>query len=252
MDGYHGPGRREVSIDRFHWFILKIPPLPKIILPKTNSYLVLLTIWLNYMVNTKKSDNAEERILEAARKAFLKKGMAGARMQDIADEAGINKAMLHYYFRSKEKLFEKIFSELSQHFFPKLVLIFESDESLFRKIEMFAAEYIDQLKQTPYLPIFVLNEVNRQPETFIKRMMGSKRPPVKKFFDLVESEIQKGVIKPVNPIQLLLNIISLCIFPFVARPMFQLLANIDRTVFDKILEQRKSEVPKFIIDAIKK
>ena len=95
--------------------------------------------------------------------------MAGARMQDIADEAGINKAMLHYYFRSKEKLFEKIFTELSQHFFPRLVKIFESDESLFRKIELFVAEYIDQMRRTPYLPIFVLNEVNRQPETFIKK-----------------------------------------------------------------------------------
>ena len=131
-------------------------------------------------------------------------------------------------------------------------MIFESDKSLFKKIEMFVAEYIDQMRQTPYLPIFVLNEVNRQPETFIKRMMGNRRPPLKKFFSSVEAEVKKGVIQPINPAQLLLNIISLCIFPFVARPMFQILANIDKTVFDKILEQRKKEVPKFIIDAIKK
>ena len=117
---------------------------------------------------------------------------------------------------------------------------------------MFVAEYIDQMRQTPYLPIFVLNEVNRQPETFIKRMMGNRRPPLKKFFSSVEAEVKKGVIQPINSAQLLLNIISLCIFPFVARPMFQILANIDKTVFDKILEQRKKEVPKFIIDAIKK
>src|ERR1700730_16933908 len=116
------------------------------------------------MVNKKKDENTEERILTAAKKVFLKEGMAGARMQDIADEAGINKAMLHYYFRSKDKLFEKIFSELSRSFFPKLIMIFESDEGLFTKIQMFVTEYIDQMKQTPYLPIFVLNEVNRQPE----------------------------------------------------------------------------------------
>ena len=211
----------------------------------------MLTIWLNYMVNNK-DDSTEGRILTAAQKVFLKKGMAGARMQDIADEAGINKAMLHYYFRSKEKLFEKIFAELSHHFFPKLVMIFESDESVFTKIEMVVAEYIDQMRQTPYLPIFVLNEINRQPEAFIKRMMGNRRPPVKKFFIAVEEEIKKGLIKPIEPTQLLLNIISLSIFPFVARPMFQLLANIDSTAFDKILEQRKKEVPKFIIRAIQK
>jgi len=203
------------------------------------------------MVNSKK-DDPEERILEAARKVFLKKGMAGARMQDIADEAGINKAMLHYYFRSKEKLFEKIFSELSQYFFPKLVKIFESDESLFRKIERFVDEYIDQMSRTPYLPIFVLNEVNRQPEPFIRKMIGNRRPPVKKFFDSVEKEIKKGIIKPVSPAQLLLNIISLCVFPFAARPMFQIMANVDKVTFDALLQQRKRELPKFIIDGIKK
>jgi TetR/AcrR family transcriptional regulator len=204
------------------------------------------------MVKFKEEQNTEEKILSAARKVFLKEGMAGARMQDIADEAGINKAMLHYYFRSKEKLFEKIFTELSQHFFPRLVKIFESDESLFRKIELFVTEYIDQMRQTPYLPIFVLNEVHRQPETFIRKMMGNRRPPVKKFIDDVQAEIKKGIIKPLNPLQLLLSIISLCVFPFVARPMFQLVTNIDKAMFDKILEQRKGEVSKFIIDAIKK
>jgi TetR/AcrR family transcriptional regulator len=204
------------------------------------------------MVSIKKEQNTEEKILSAAKKIFLKQGMAGARMQDIADEAGINKAMLHYYFRSKEKLFEKIFTELSQHFFPRLINIFESDEPLFRKIELFVTEYIDQMRRTPYLPIFVLNEVNRQPETFIKKMMGNRKPPVKKFLDDVQAEVKKGIIKPINPLQLLLNIISLCVFPFVARPMFQLVTNIDKAMFDKILEQRKGEVSKFIIDAIKK
>lgn len=204
------------------------------------------------MVKNRKKDNTEQRILEAAKKVFLRKGMSGARMQDIADEAGINKAMLHYYFRSKEKLFAEIFSELSQSFFPRLVMIFESKETLFKKIEMFVSEYIEQMKQTPYLPIFVLNEVNRQPEVLIKKMLGGNKPPIGKFIENVTSEIKKGTIKPVNPFQLLLNIISLCIFPFVGRPMFQLLANVEKGVFDKMLEERKKEVPKFIIDAIKK
>src|SRR5689334_3493425 len=167
------------------------------------------------MAKSKQDSTTEEKILSAARNVFLKKGMAGARMQDIADEAGINKAMLHYYFRSKEKLFERIFMELSQRFFPRLIMIFESDESLFRKIEMFVVEYIDQMRQTPYLPIFVLNEINRQPETFIRKMMGNEKPPVKRFFGSVQQEIKKGIIKPIDPPQLLLNIISLCIFPFV-------------------------------------
>jgi TetR/AcrR family transcriptional regulator len=212
----------------------------------------LLTIWLNYMVKLKKDISTEDRILSAAKKVFVKEGMAGARMQHIADEAGINKAMLHYYFRSKDKLFEKIFTELSQHFFPKLIRIFQADTSLFKKIEMFAAEYIEQMQKTPYLPIFVLNEVNRQPEILIRKMLGNQKLPVKKFIEDVEKEIKKGVIKPIHPFHLLLNIISLCVFPFVARPMFQIVTGADKTVVDKILEQRKREVPKFIIEAIKK
>jgi len=204
------------------------------------------------MVKSRRDQTTEMRILAAARKVFLQKGMAGARMQDIADEAGINKALLHYYFRSKEKLFEKIFAELSRYFFPKLAMIIESDDPLFKKIEMFVEEYIDQMRQTPYLPIFVLNEVNRQPRAFIKRMMGNRRLPVRKFLGDVQTEIRKGKIRPVDPAQLLLNIISLCIFPFVGRPIFLFMTNTDSGAFERILEQRKKEVPAFIIQAIKK
>src|SRR5205809_3897614 len=107
------------------------------------------------MVN-KRDDTTEQRILTAAKKIFLAKGLDGARMQDIADEAGINKAMLHYYFRSKDKLFETIFEEVAIHFLPRITEIFESDKSLFKKIEAFCEVYIEQVKQMPYLPFFVL------------------------------------------------------------------------------------------------
>src|SRR6185437_7301913 len=100
-------------------------------------FVSLLTIWLNSMVKNKKEKTAEEKILDAAKKVFVTKGMAGARMQDIADEAGINKALLHYYFRSKEKLFEMIFAEAAEKLFPKINAIFESDVPLFEKIERF-------------------------------------------------------------------------------------------------------------------
>ena len=79
----------------------------------------MLTIWLNYMVKKEKDDSTEERILEAAKKVFIRNGMAGARMQDIADEAGINKALLHYYFRSKEKLFDEIFRKVAGQLLPR-------------------------------------------------------------------------------------------------------------------------------------
>src|SRR5215831_5817845 len=113
------------------------------------------------MVNSKTIDNTEKRILAAAKKVFLTKGMDGARMQDIADAAGINKALLHYYFRSKEKLFEKIFTEAMSGLFPKINSILESEQTVFEKIEMICGEYIDQIQQTPYLPMFILSEAGR-------------------------------------------------------------------------------------------
>ncbi|WP_018611931.1 TetR/AcrR family transcriptional regulator [Segetibacter koreensis] len=194
----------------------------------------------------------EQKILEAARKIFLTKGLDGARMQDIADEAGINKAMLHYYFRSKDKLFEQIFAEVAGHFLPKVLAIFESEETVFKKIETFCIEYINQINETPYVPIFILNEINRHPEEFLKKVFGNKMPPVGKIIKQLEKEQKQGIIKKVDPLQLLLNMLSLCVFPFVARPVIQLIAGMDRTQFNTMIEQRKKEVPKLIIDSIKK
>ncbi len=194
----------------------------------------------------------EKKILEAAKKIFLAKGLDGARMQDIADVAGINKAMLHYYFRSKDKLFEQIFAEVAGHFLPKIIAIFESDKTVFEKIETFCNEYISQVIQTPYVPIFILNEINRHPEEFLRKVFGNRMPPVDKLIKQLEKEKKQGIIKKVEPLQLLLNVMSLCIFPFVARPMIQLVTGMDRTQFNALMEQRKKEVARLIIDSVKK
>jgi TetR/AcrR family transcriptional regulator len=211
----------------------------------------LLTIWLNYMVKTK-DQTAEQKILDAAQQVFFDKGMDGARMQDIADKAGINKAMLHYYFRSKEKLFEKIFAESFNDFFPRLASILESDKTIFSKIESICVEYITHIQTMPYLPIFILNEVNRQPDTFLKKIWSNTAPPAKNFFKMVETAIQKKEIKKVHPLQLLMNIISLCIFPFAAKPLFQQVTGISKKQFEALIEERKKIVPQIIIQSLKK
>jgi TetR/AcrR family transcriptional regulator len=204
------------------------------------------------MVKKQIDVSTEQRILSAAKKVFVTKGMAGARMQDIADAAGINKALLHYYFRSKEKLFETIFKEVARDFLPRVNQIFESDKNLFEKIEMFCREYIDQIRKTPYLPIFILNEINQQPEKLVKKMWGNRKPPVNLFFEQVQKEIKKGIIRPIHPAQLLMNMLSLCIFPFAARPMLELVGGINKTEFDALMQERKTMIPQFIISSIKK
>ena len=215
-------------------------------------FLHLLTIWLNYMVK-RKDKSAEEKILVAARKVFTTKGMAGARMQDIADEAGINKALLHYYFRDKDKFFEVVFMEEAQKFFPKINAIFNSDVPLFEKIENFVNEYIDEMQDNPYLPWFVMNEVNRDPDQFLYKIWGKDNlPNPGKFLEQIEKEIKKGTIKRIHPMHLFMNLLSMTIFPFVARPMMIRNMQMSDTQFTQVMEQRRKEIPKFIIDSIRK
>ncbi|MBS1748003.1 MAG: TetR/AcrR family transcriptional regulator [Bacteroidetes bacterium] len=204
------------------------------------------------MVKKIKQAPAEEKILDAARQVFMAKGMSGARMQDIADAAGINKALLHYYFRSKEKLFERIFIDAFDKLFPKLGSIIESKDTVFKKIELICSEYINQLQLMPYLPVFVISEMNRHPEVFLHQVWGRKKPPLKAFVELINASIKNGEIKPVNPLQVLLNIISLCIFPPMAKPLFQQIAGISKKGFDEMLEERKKIVPQIIIQPLKK
>ncbi len=204
------------------------------------------------MVKVNKDSSAREKILVAAKNVFLVKGMAGARMQDIANEAGINKALLHYYFRNKEQLFKVIFKEASDKLFPKINSIFESDSSLFEKIEHFTREYITVMLENPYLPLFVLNEINADPHYFIRKIWGKNKPRPEKFLQQIEKEVKKGIIKKISPDQLLMNLISLTIFPFVSKPMFQANLGLDEVQFRNIMERRKKEIPKFIIDSIRK
>ena len=212
-----------------------------------------LTIWLNHMVKKKNTDTSEEKILAAARKVFFEKGMAGARMQDIADEAGINKALLHYYFRSKDKLFETIFAETFSKFLPKVNQVLDSDLPLFEKITTFCETYISQMQQNPYIVLFIMNEVNKHPESFLQRMWaGEKRPHIKKLVSQIDSEVKKGNIKKVNPINLVINMMSLCAFPFISRPIWQHVYELNNKEVQDLIEQRKKEVPRFILESIKK
>lgn len=202
------------------------------------------------MVKTGKDSTTEERILEAARQEFVANGLAGARMQEIADKAGINKALLHYYFRSKEKLFEKIFKEAMQSFLPKVNAILGSDLGLYEKIEAFCSEYIDKILQNPFIPLFVLHELNRQPDEFVKNMWEGKKPNVKKLFIQIEEAVQKKQIRPIHPAHLMMNVLGMCVFPFVGKPLEQLIMNISEKQFVQMMEERKKLIPEFVWRAI--
>ncbi len=193
----------------------------------------------------------EEKILTAAKEIFIQKGYAAARMQEIADKAGINKGLLHYYFKSKDKLFNAIFMEAFYKFSPRLNQIFEADVPLFEKIETFIEEYMDILLQNPGIPSFVVHELNQRPQEFVQQILTNKsRPNPMKFLVQIQSEVQKGNIREINPLQLIVNMVSMCAFPFIARPMFQSILQMDDSTYLQFMALRKAEVSQFILESI--
>lgn len=198
-----------------------------------------------------KDENTESQILDAAKSVFQRKGMDGSRMQEIADEAGINKAMLHYYYRSKQLLFEAVFNNAFKLLAPQLNTILNDDSSIEEKIRNFTANHISFIIRHPYLPAFIIQELNRNPD-FVLKMKGNKRfPNIEKFKAQVATEVEKGILKPVKAEQLFINVIALNIFPFLASPLIKTVVNIDDDSFKKLIEDRKTEVADFIINSIK-
>lgn len=196
--------------------------------------------------------STEQKILIAAKTVFVKKGFDGARMEDIAKEAEINKALLHYYFRSKEKLFEQIFDTFAASILPNITVVMESEGSIYDKIEAFVHNYIEFFLQNPDLPLFVLTEINRNPDRIFTMLNKTQTfPKMQQFVGQLMLEVQLGKVKPINPVHFFMNIISMCIFPFVGKPMIKNMIHLSEEDFQIILSQRKQEVTRFIFDAIK-
>ena len=198
-----------------------------------------------------KDTTTEAAILNAAKSIFQRKGMDGARMQEIANEAGINKALLHYYYRSKQLLFEAVFKNAFKLLAPQLNKVLNSDDSLNDKIKNFTKNYISFTIKHPYLPNFIINELNRNPE-FVQKLTSEKHfPTITKFKQQVTENVENGIIKPIKAEQLLIHILALNIFPFIASPLLKGFLTVSDEEYKQILEERTTEVSNFIINGIK-
>jgi len=197
------------------------------------------------MVTKKKTSpeiSTEEKIKEAARIVFMKKGYAATRTRDIAEEAGLNLALLNYYFRSKEKLFEIIMTEKMEKLLGGLSSIVKDDATtLEKKLELLATYYIDMLTQNPDLPIFVLSEIRNNSDHLVEKFQFANLIQHSSFFK------QLQVNRPdVNPMHFIISLLGSTIFPFVARPLFQAAGNLNQKNFDILMEERKKLIPKWI------
>ncbi|MFH0759621.1 MAG: TetR family transcriptional regulator [Bacteroidota bacterium] len=188
----------------------------------------------------------ESKIIDSAEKLFYQKGKAGTSMQDIADDAGINRTLLNYYFRSKDLLFEAVFRKAMGSFVPALVAMMQSDMSFEEYIPQMIGTVIDAMLRNPQIPIFVLQELSSNPERMPQLIMGMGIDPamaIKKMKTMQET----GVEGHPDPRQVILNVLSLCIFPFAARPVVtEILFQGDETAFLDAMRLRKVILPEMI------
>jgi AcrR family transcriptional regulator len=209
---------------------------------------------LNKADSRKEPEATENAIFEAARRVFTRKGYAAARMDEIAKEAGINRALLHYYFRSKERMFEKIFIERISQFFGGLVAILNSEAPLTEKIRRIIDHDISTFQEHPELPLFIMQELSLNPERLPKFMQGAGVNP-KVVIDAFGAQVKKasrnGDMRATDGTQLLINIMSMCVYPFIARPLLRPALGLDEEGFRKMMEKRKTEVAAFVMQSIK-
>ena len=188
--------------------------------------------------------STEEKIKSAARKLFTQRGFDAVKTREIAAEAGINLALLNYYFRSKENLFEMVMFENMATFIQGAASIMNDEgTSLFEKFRLLVEHYINILSKNPDVPHFVLNVIKNHPEKlaefFKKNADFFKTTMIRQ----IREESLKGNIVTLHPAQFLINLISMTVFPFVMKPMLLHAGNINDADFAAILEERKKMIP---------
>ncbi|MEO5996289.1 MAG: TetR/AcrR family transcriptional regulator [Chitinophagaceae bacterium] len=195
----------------------------------------------------------EEKILEAARKIFTQKGYSATRTRDIAEEAGLNLALLNYYFRSKEKLFDIIMLETLQQFMSGVRPLLSSESSsMEEKITAFVGNYIDLLIKRPDLPLFILSEIKANPKKLISKLGLKEFLMNSHFLKQFKEAVKTDKIAPVHPLHFIMNIVALTVFPFIGSPILQNLGDLNTGEFNKLMEERKKLIPQWIKAMIKK
>jgi TetR/AcrR family transcriptional regulator len=200
------------------------------------------------VVDDKKT--TETLIFEAALRVFQKKGLAGARMQEIADEAGINKSMLHYYFRSKELLFRQIFLQSFKQFIGSIIPLMNQDVTWEEKIHLLIEHYASIMQKNPDLPLFIFNELKNNPEEFIS-IVKENTITETLFIRQIKQGIESGKIRKISPQQILITINSGIIFPFMAQPMVKYMASLHDTDWDSFITDRKRIIEEMLIKYLK-
>jgi AcrR family transcriptional regulator len=191
--------------------------------------------------------STEEKIKLAAHTVFQKKGYAATRTRDIAAEAGINLALLNYYFRSKEKLFGIIMQETMSGFFKNMVGVLNDENTNFeKKIELFVANYINMLTKEPDVLLFILGEARNRPEDLLKNLPVRQILSNSVFIQQFQEKVANGDIKELNPLHFMINLMGLTVMSFVAKPFISAIGGLNDEQFNQLMQERKTLIPVWI------
>jgi TetR/AcrR family transcriptional regulator len=201
----------------------------------------------------------EARILDAARRAFTRRGTAGARMQEIADDAGVNSALLYYYFTSKEALAERVFLDAAGRLVQALAPLAATGDSIEALVRGFVHSYIDTVRQVPFLPAYILAEMHQHPArmtALMARVFGSLPSHVSQLAlgrvsQLLDAGIGAGTLRRLTPRQVMVSVMALTVMPFAARPLIMTAFKLDDDEFERFLDERKAELPGFILNGLR-
>lgn len=194
-----------------------------------------------------KDSNTESKILEAAKVVFMKYGLYGARMQDIADLAGINKALLHYYFRNKEKLFDAVFNGALEKYFDQMTVLGDTNLPLVERV----CRYIDNIflffQEYPQMSMFIIKEISVEPELFREKVEHLKKGNGKLLIPALREAMDNGEIEQTDPLIFMINLHSLCAYPFLASPIFRVISEKSGEPYDvDVLSRVKQSVQEFV------
>ncbi|MFZ9587717.1 MAG: TetR/AcrR family transcriptional regulator [Crocinitomicaceae bacterium] len=167
-----------------------------------------------------KDRNTENDILEAAKLIFMEKGLYGARMQDIANQAGINKALLHYYFRNKERLFDEVFGGALSRYFQNMDIISNESLPIMERVLTYADRFVKFLSEYPQMSIFLIKEISSNQQLFHAKIQGLKKNQNYSLISVLIKGMEEKEIPTIDPVIFLMNLHALCAYPFLAAPIF--------------------------------
>jgi AcrR family transcriptional regulator len=203
--------------------------------------------------------DSETRILDAAHRVFTRRGTAGARMAEIAREAGVNHALVHYYFRTKQRLAEAVFKRAAGQLFPAMLAVFASELPIEEKVRRIVSAQVDMLLENRYLPGYLLAELNHYPERaelLLSSVAGAAPDVVRprlfgKLTEQLDAAARDGTLRPISAQAFVLNLVSMVVYPFAARPFVMAIMGLDDARFDAMMQQRKVDLPEFFLAALR-